>query len=776
MKKVVLTMMAVLLSVAMMAQTCPMNKSGLNALTAKGGAKDANPTWSTIHTPFSTTDINGDAVNVADTLAAGKYIVIDYSATWCNPCYRFHQSKNLEAIHNQLGSQVCVLWVEADASTTIDDIYGTGSNTQGNWTEYSDGSSVSYRIIDCASCESMIDPTGYVPAVYFITPSGYYCHIYGETWGLSISQSNADAVSNIQALIANSPAANQAPIVSLDGPTVGFLGDTKTYTANIISVDSLTSVVWNVTGGTVVNSDNTTAQITWDSVGTQTVTVVATNTTGSDSATINVTVRDGWTWGDEMSYSENNEYVSSIGAGGNITWGVMFPAQYMGGRNYLSQVKMYVSYAGTYTVDIYQGGESNPQTLLRSQTFTANTTEQYVTVDILGGVQLDTTQSLWVVLTNDNVSYPAAGCAYVGDPNGSLVYYNNVWSPVYELNSSLEYTWMIKAVTSATAPAFDFAIEGPTAGMSNTELTYSIAGPTANYSWTFENGTPASATGMTASSTWTEGGNFTITVTGESNGNTASHTLQVAITSCDDNSLPFNEGFENGLGCWMTIDADGDGYNWMTADQMGFTPTAHSGSGVMCSPSWIGGTVLNSDNWLISPAITIPSEGAVLEWWAWGQDASDYAEHYQVRTSTSGSSVADFTGMEYEGDVAAPKTWEKHQRSLNAFAGQNVRIAFRHLCSNMFWLFIDDVKITAGGTSGIDELNTANIDFYPVPVESKLYISEEVREVSVVDVNGRVVVSDKNTRVIDMSDLANGVYFVRAITDNGVATKKIVKK
>ena len=107
----------------------------------------------------------------------------------------------------------------------------------------------------------------------------------------------------------------------------------------------------------------------------------------------------------------------------------------------------------------------------------------------------------------------------------------------------------------------------------------------------------------------------------------------------------------------------------------------------------------------------------------------------------------------------------------------DIYIAFRHHdVTDMFWLIIDDIKITSGNTADIDNLNTAAVDFHPNPVSDKLYISEDVREVSVVDVNGRIVMNDKNTRVVDMSELANGVYFVRVITDNGTATKKIVKK
>ena len=36
--------------------------------------------------------------------------------------------------------------------------------------------------------------------------------------------------------------------------------------------------------------------------------------------------------------------------------------------------------------------------------------------------------------------------------------------------------------------------------------------------------------------------------------------------------------------------------------------------------------------------------------------------------------------------------------------------------------------------------------------------------------------SHTNGGVIDMSNLANGIYMVRTVTNNGVSVKKIVKK
>lgn len=171
MKKVLLTLVAAFLSVAAMAQTCP-NPNGFSALDGakgtKGATKDAAPTWQSIHTPFSTTDINGNPVNVADTLAAGKCIVIDYSATWCSWCWVMHENGTLDAIHHQLGDQIFVIWADVDNSTTDAQVRGQGS-TQGDWTN---GGTIPYPIINNSATTSLIGDeniSGY-PTVVMVVP------------------------------------------------------------------------------------------------------------------------------------------------------------------------------------------------------------------------------------------------------------------------------------------------------------------------------------------------------------------------------------------------------------------------------------------------------------------------------------------------------------------------------------------------------------------------------------------------------------------------------
>ena len=397
-----------------------------------------------------------------------------------------------------------------------------------------------------------------------------------------------------------------------------------------------------------------------------------------------------------------------------------------------------------------------------------------------GPLQLNTSKDLWVVLSCSDISYCAAGTAFSGDPNGSLVYLQGNWMTIQDASADLNYTWMIKATTTATAPALGATIEAPASAATNENVSFTAIGPlTANYSWTFDGGSPATATGLVASTSFATTGNHNVTLTATMDGQTVTANFTINIYSCDV-TLPWNFGFESSdnFSCWEFIDQDGDGIGWMAASQA-IGPVAHGGNDSYGSASYVNNYgPLTPDNYMITPKITIPAEGATIEWWDYGVDNNDFADHYGVFVSTTGKAVTDFTNKIYEGAPTAPKTWVKHSVSLAAFAGQQVYIAFRHYdISDMFWLLIDDLSITADDHAGIENATSVHVALYPNPTSSILHISAEgIQEVSVLDINGRTVMTEQHVNSIDMTDLANGVYFVRVITNEGVATQKIVKK
>jgi hypothetical protein len=81
-------------------------------------------------------------------------------------------------------------------------------------------------------------------------------------------------------------------------------------------------------------------------------------------------------------------------------------------------------------------------------------------------------------------------------------------------------------------------------------------------------------------------------------------------------------------------------------------------------------------------------------------------------------------------------------------------------------------------TLGVNENNLAanSISVTPNPTKGLVTVNgvDAVQNITVSDVNGKTVLSKKNTTSVDLSNQAAGLYFVKVQTANGATTKKIV--
>ena len=166
-------------------------------------------------------------------------------------------------------------------------------------------------------------------------------------------------------------------------------------------------------------------------------------------------------------------------------------------------------------------------------------------------------------------------------------------------------------------------------------------------------------------------------------------------------------GFEDGIGNWTTIDADGDGHNWGLASVLEGSYSAHSGNDMVCSQSYIDNVgALTPDNYLVSPQVQL---GGSISFWACAQGAAEWAaEHFGVAVSTTGNTNAsDFTtiqewtinGRNNEAHTFATRgsnrsTWIQYTVDLSAYSGMGY-VAIRHFdCTDQYYLNVDDIVIS----------------------------------------------------------------------------------
>ncbi len=134
-------------------------------------------------------------------------------------------------------------------------------------------------------------------------------------------------------------------------------------------------------------------------------------------------------------------------------------------------------------------------------------------------------------------------------------------------------------------------------------------------------------------------------------------------------------------------------------DNDGLTPHENVGEigsnwnvmeGVAISTSWLIDGDKTSDNWMITPLISMGAE-PYLSWDAYSYDA-DYLDGYEVLISTSGNDISNFTTVLFSVDGEEAE-WTKHLVDLSNYANQDVYLAFHHNSTDMYVLAIDDILV-----------------------------------------------------------------------------------
>lgn len=204
-------------------------------------------------------------------------------------------------------------------------------------------------------------------------------------------------------------------------------------------------------------------------------------------------------------------------------------------------------------------------------------------------------------------------------------------------------------------------------------------------------------------------------------------------------------------------------------------------------PSTTGGPTANND-WLISPPISlVGATGTQLSIWYKALSDCYLAERFNIGvyvgsgTPTQGSDFTIISPLPYT-QVINYLTWTERTQALNAYNGQTIRIGIRCVSNDNYMLMIDDFKVTAT-TLSTDDFVSSKFSVYPNPANDLVTVSNngsiQINKVSITDINGRTVKSLNYNGVtetqVNISDLNSGIYFMNIDTNEGIATKKVIK-
>ena len=121
-------------------------------------------------------------------------------------------------------------------------------------------------------------------------------------------------------------------------------------------------------------------------------------------------------------------------------------------------------------------------------------------------------------------------------------------------------------------------------------------------------------------------------------------------------------------------------------------PAFGNGTNVAVSNSWYSpaGT---ADDWMITPGIEITNPNTVVSWDAKAQDPS-FPDGYEVRVSTTGMDITDFTDVIFSTD-AEVTDFTTRSASLGDYVGETIHIAWRNNSTDQFLLLVDNIRVEA---------------------------------------------------------------------------------
>ena len=190
------------------------------------------------------------------------------------------------------------------------------------------------------------------------------------------------------------------------------------------------------------------------------------------------------------------------------------------------------------------------------------------------------------------------------------------------------------------------------------------------------------------------------------------------------------------------------------------------------------------DQTLITPVLTI-TRPTVLQFWTWVQYGTDGYDRFVVRVYDTYNGTWDDKWDAAEMPYGQINAYDEPiSINLDEYIGRNIKIGFRGY--NTFgeflafdW-FVDDVKVIPTDTTDVNvsEMAALKCNVYPNPAKDKVVIEaqSDIQQVTLMSIKGEMLEDRKansNKVELNLEGYSKGIYIVRIVTEDGVATHKI---
>ncbi len=187
--------------------------------------------------------------------------------------------------------------------------------------------------------------------------------------------------------------------------------------------------------------------------------------------------------------------------------------------------------------------------------------------------------------------------------------------------------------------------------------------------------------------------------------------------------------------------------------------------------------VVANNDWLITPKSPVLAADSKFEFKA-KTGVIDYGEEeFIVLVSTTNTEVESFTKITTADTDKAPADWATMRYDLSAYAGQQIYVAIQCVSSDKFYLCLDDIAFINGDLRTSLDIDDAE-QFMVVSNDNNILIGGVLAtNITIFDLNGRIVETAQNTQSINVANIQNGIYIIK-VTDNenNINTAKVVIK